>query len=35
VAVGDWDAKSVQQNWYRPQRIADFMREMLPALEAA
>ncbi|MBV9121964.1 MAG: hypothetical protein JO112_01230 [Planctomycetes bacterium] len=34
-AVGDWQARSVQQNRFSPKRIADFMREVLPALEAA
>ncbi|MGL4514426.1 MAG: glycosyl hydrolase [Lacipirellulaceae bacterium] len=32
-AVGDWEAKSPQQNRHSPERIAAFMRELLPALD--
>lgn len=32
-AVGDWKAKSVEQNRFKAQRVAAFMREALPALD--
>jgi hypothetical protein len=34
-AVGDWEAKTVQQNRHSPEKIADFMREVLPMLDEA
>ena len=34
-AVGDWQANSVAENRHRPEQIAEFMQEALPALEAA
>lgn len=34
-AVGDWDAKSPEQNKHSPKRIAAFMKELLPTLNAA
>ncbi len=33
-AVGDWQAKSVEVNRHKPDRVAKFMREALPALDA-
>jgi hypothetical protein len=32
-AVGDWQAKSVNQNRFKANRVAAFMRELLPALD--
>lgn len=32
-AVGDWQAKSPQENKFSPERIAGFMRDILPALD--
>jgi len=32
-AVGDWKAEDVSQNRHRPERIARFLREALPALD--
>jgi len=34
-AVGDWNAKSASENKHRPEKVAKFMREVLPALESA
>lgn len=34
-AVGDWNAKSASANKHRPQKMAAFMREVLPMLERA
>ncbi|QDT69327.1 Glycosyl hydrolase catalytic core [Planctomycetes bacterium MalM25] len=34
-AVGDWEASSPAANRHRPERIAAFMREVLPALDEA
>ena len=34
-AVGDWHAPSVHKNRHRPDRIAKFMREILPTLDSA
>ncbi len=33
-AVADWDAKSAEENRFEAGRIADFLRELLPRLEA-
>jgi hypothetical protein len=33
-AVGDWEAKSVDANRHTPDRIAKFMREVLPSLDS-
>ncbi|QTN31487.1 hypothetical protein HZ994_03800 [Akkermansiaceae bacterium] len=33
-AVGDWEAKSVETNRHKPERIRKFMEELLPQLEA-
>lgn len=33
-AVADWDAKSPQENRHKPERIAEFVTELLPRLEA-
>ncbi len=32
-AVGDWEAKSVEQNRHSPKQVADFMKKVLPALD--
>lgn len=32
-AVGDWEAKGPRENRHKPERIAAFMREVLPALD--
>jgi hypothetical protein len=32
-AVGDWEAKSVEQNRHKPEKILRFMEKALPALE--
>lgn len=32
-AVGDWEAKTPEQNRHRPERVASFMKEVLPALD--
>jgi hypothetical protein len=32
-AVGDWQAKTPQENKHSPQRVAAFMRELLPELD--
>lgn len=32
--VGDWQAKSRDQNRFRPEQVADFMRKVFPKLEA-
>ena len=32
-AVGDWNAKSPQQNRYKPDKVLKFMEEVLPALQ--
>lgn len=34
-AVGDWKAKRPEKNRFRPEKIATFMKEILPALDAA
>ncbi len=34
-AVGDWEAKSPEGNRHRPERVARFMAEALPAMESA
>ncbi len=34
-AVGDWRAKSLEQNKFPPETVARFMRAVLPALDAA
>ena len=33
-AVADWKAKSPAENRYKPERIAEFVSELLPQLEA-
>jgi hypothetical protein len=33
-AVGDWQAKSVEENRFKPERIQAFMRELLPRLDS-
>lgn len=33
-AVGDWEAKSPEKNRHKPERIAEFVNELLPKLEA-
>lgn len=33
-AVGDWEAKSPEENRHKPERIAEFVSELLPRLEA-
>lgn len=33
-AVADWDAKSTAENRFKPERIAAFVRELLPILES-
>ena len=32
-AVGDWQAKTAAENKHSPQKVAEFMRELLPMLE--
>lgn len=32
-AIGDWKAKSVEDNQYKPEKVLRFMKEVLPALE--
>jgi Glycosyl hydrolase catalytic core len=32
--VGDWEAKSPEENRHKPERIAEFVTELLPRLEA-
>ncbi|MEO0529789.1 MAG: glycosyl hydrolase [Planctomycetota bacterium] len=34
-AVGDWNAKTRDENKHSPERIHDFMRELLPELESS
>ncbi|MEM6330838.1 MAG: glycosyl hydrolase [Planctomycetota bacterium] len=34
-AVGDWKAKRVEDNRHSPQRVAEFMYKLLPAMERA
>lgn len=33
-AVADWEAKSPEENRHKPERVADFVAELLPQLEA-
>lgn len=33
-AVGDWDAATVAENRHKPARVLEFMKELLPRLEA-
>ena len=33
-AVADWEAKSPQQNRHKPEKVAEFVTELLPKLEA-
>ena len=33
-AVGDWTASNVQENKFKPEKVLEFMEELLPRLEA-
>ncbi len=33
-AVGDWNAKTREENKYRPERVVEFVRQVLPQLDA-